>query len=445
MELLILTNNKLMKQFLVTICIALLFQFSYAQKKTVDFLITDVSIIPMTSETVLKNKDIVIKDGKIVAITDTKKGIFMGKEIIDGKGKFIMPSLSDAHVHLPEKEIDLEKFSKLYLINGVTNLRSMRGDANHIKWKKKYSTVISLFPKLYLSAPPISKNQEFTDEQLSKYVKNAKEVGFDFVKLLSIKSEDLFIKLDANCKENNLKIAGHFPSNPKGVIVKDDVVFNSNLNSIEHLGGLIGEKDIFENRIKTIKEKNIFVCPTLDWYVIAYGQFNIDEVIKKRGMEFIAPSVLKDWSDKTNLYREKMGKKALDEEISFYSKEIEERLSVINRVNKEGIKLLLSPDSSSKFIVPGFSMMEEMQLYKKAGLSNYDILKAGTVNFSEYFNDKTYGTIEVGKNADLILLNENPLLNIATLEKIDGLLFNNNFLNKSKLEEMAKSILPTKE
>ncbi len=434
-----------MKQFLLTIITLSLFQFSYTQKKTVDYLITEVSIIPMTSDITLKNKDIAIKDGKIVSITDTKKGNFVGKQTINGKGKFIMPSLSDAHVHLPEKEIDLDKFSKLYLINGITNLRSMRGDGNHIAWKKKYNTVGSVFPKLYLSAPPISRNQDFTDEQLTKYVKNATEAGFDFIKLLSIKSEDLFVKLDQACKANNIKIAGHFPSNPKGVIIKDDVIFNSSLNSIEHLGGLIGEKEGYENRIKAIKEKNIFVCPTLDWYVIAYGQFNIDEVVKKRGMEFIASSVLKDWSDKTNQYREKMGKKALDDEIAFYGKEIEERLSVINNLNKTGIKLLLSPDSSSKFIVPGFSMMEEIQLYKKAGLSNYDILKSGTINFADYFNDKTYGSIEEGKNADLILLNENPLLNIAALEKIDGLLLNNNFLNKSQLDQIAKSILPAKE
>jgi Amidohydrolase family len=433
-----------MKQILLIIT-ALLSQFSFAQKKTVDYLITDVSIIPMTSETVLKNKDIAITGGKIIAISDTKKGNFIGKQTIDGKGKFIMPSLSDAHVHLPEKEIDLDKLSKLYLINGVTNLRSMRGDANHIAWKKKYNTATNVFPKLYLSAPPISKNQEFTDEQLAKNVKEAKEAGFDFIKLLSIKSEDLFKKLDSYCKENNLKIAGHFPSNPKGVIINDGIIFNSNLNSIEHLGGLIGEPSTFENRIKSMKDKNIFSCPTLRWYEIAYGEFDINTIQKQKGIEYIEPKIVAEWVDKTLKYRAKMGEKALKEELDFYAKEIDERLQVINRLNKEGIKLLLGPDSSTRFIVPGFGMMEEMQLYKRAGLSNYDILKAGTVNFAAYFNDNTYGSIEVGKNAELIILNENPLVNITTLEKIDGLLLNNNFLDKSKLDEMAKSILPTKD
>ena len=433
-----------MKKYFLLFVGLLSTQFLFSQKKAIDFLMTNVSIISMKTDIILKNKDIAIKDGKIIAVVDSKKGSFTATKIIDCKGKFILPALGDAHVHLPDEEKDLEKYLILNLINGVTKLRSMRGDDKHLEWRRKYNTATSLFPKMYLSAPPIHRSQDFTNEQLSEYVKHLKDSSFDFIKVLSVKNQNVFIQLDKLCKENNIKMAGHFPSDPKGLVIADDIIFNSNLNSIEHLGGLVGDPTTFESRIRLMKDKNIFSCPTLRWYEIAYGQFDINTIQKQKGIEYIDPKTVTEWVDKTVKYREKMGEKALKEEIDFYAKEIDERLQVINRLNKDGVKLLLSPDSSSKFIIPGFGMMDEIKIYKEAGLSNYDILKAGTVNFANYFNDTTTGSIEVGKKADFLIVTENPLEKIETLEKIEGIFYNNNYLDKKKLNDLTASILSNK-
>ena len=413
-----------------------------SQDNQVDYLLSNVTVVPMNTETVLQNKDVAVKGGKILAIVDNKKGKFKASKTIDCKGKFILPTLGDAHVHFPDDEKEFEKTLTLDLINGVTKVRSMRGDVKHLEWRKKYNAPNSIYPKMYLSFTPINRSQDLTKEELEQYIKVIKTNGFDFIKVLGVKNLDIFTQLDKLCKENNIKMAGHFPSDSKGLVIADDIIFNSNLNSIEHLGGLIGEPATFESRVRAIKEKNIFSCPTLKWYEIAYGEFDLNLVQKQNGIEYIDPKTVALWVEKTKKYREKMGEKALNEELAFYSKEIDERLAVIKKLNTEGVKLLLSPDSSSKFIVPGFGMMQEMQLYKKAGLSNYDILKSGTINFAYYFNDNTYGTIEVGKNADFLLLNENPLLKLEALQNIEGIFYNNNFLDKKKLNELATSILP---
>jgi hypothetical protein len=433
-----------MKHLLIFFIGLLSTQILFSQKIQTDYLFTNASIIPLNKEVVLKNKDIAIKDGKIVSIIDSKKGKFESKQTIDCKGKYLIPTFGDAHVHLPDEEKDLEKYLILNLINGVTKLRSMRGDDKHLEWRKKYNTTTSIFPKMYLSATPIHRSQDFTNEQLSEYVKHLKDSSFDFIKVLSVKNQNIFIQLDKLCKENNIKMAGHFPSDSKGLVIADDIIFNSNLNSIEHLGGLVGDPTTFESRIRLMKDKNIYSCPTLRWYEIAYGQFDINTIQKQKGIEHIDPKAVTEWVDKTVKYREKMGEKVLKKEIDFYAKEIDERLRVINRLNKDGIKLLLSPDSSSKFIIPGFGMMDEIKLYKKAGLSNFDILKAGTVNFANYFNDTTTGSIEVGKNADFLFLNENPLENIEVVGQIDGIFFNNKYLNKQELVDLATSVLPNK-
>ncbi|UOK41528.1 MULTISPECIES: amidohydrolase family protein [Flavobacterium] len=429
-----------MKKFLC-ILIILSFQIAFCQNIEADFIITNVSVVPMNTELVLKNKSVVIKNGKIIEITDDRKLKTKAKQTIDGKGKFLIPSLADAHAHLPENDVELEKYFKLNLINGVTKLRSMRGDSKHIEMKKKYNTENSYYPKLYLSPNPITKNLSFTKEQIVTFVKETKENGFDFIKVLSIKNQELFDELNAVCKEYDVKIGGHFPSNPKGVIISDESFFGSNYTSFEHLGGLIGEPNSFESRVKSIKEKKLFVCPTLQWYIISYGQYSVEDMIKQKGMQFINPETVKEWAEKTNLYREKTGKKEFEEEVALYAKELQERHAVIKRLNDEGVPLLLSPDSSSKFIVAGFAMHEEMKSYQKAGLTNYAVLKTGTVNFANLFNEN-YGTIEVGKNADFLIVSKNPLERLDALEKIEGIYFNNQYLNKNILEEMSRSILP---
>lgn len=423
-----------MKSYSLLILVLFFTTYSFSQQPGVDVLVTNVSVVPMNSDTLLNNQDVLIKDGIIVSIRPSTKKKTEAKEIINGKGKYMLPNLGDAHVHFPKTEEEMERFLSLNLINGVTKLRSMRGDWKDIERRTKVNNESSVFPKLYLSPPPMHRTYDLTAEQLEGYVKNAKENHFDFIKVLSVRDEKLFKQLDSLCKKYNMGMAGHFPNN-----VSDSLIFHSNYRTIEHLGGLIGEPNTFTERVYQIKDKNIFICPTLQWYVIGSGMYSVDYMVNQYGMNYMEPKVVSDWAEKSTAYREKLGKQAFEEEVVNETKTINERLSVIKILNDKGIKLLLSPDSSSKFVVPGFGMMEEMKLYKKAGLTNYEILKTATVNFAYLFNEN-YGTIEVGRDADFMLVNDNPLEDLETLKNIEGLYFNKQFLNKENLTERAKSL-----
>ena len=411
----------------------------FAQSTEADYIFKNVNIITMKDDKVLEKKTIVIKNGKIIEISD--KTNYKSNNTINAKGKYLMPSLADAHVHLPEKDEDLEKVMKLNLINGVTKIRSMRGTWNDVNRRIKYTYEKQYYPRLYLSPPPIHRSHEFSLEELENYVKASKDYGFDFIKILSIKDPSLLKQLDSLCKKYDLKIAGHYPENQSGDGFSDEIVFNTNYNTFEHLGGLIGVPEHLENRIKKIKENNIFICPTMQWYAIGYGQYGIDEMINQRGMEYISKEIKTDWAEKSRTYREKLGKEGFEQEKNKYAVEMQERLNVTKRLNDDGIKLLLSPDSSSKFIVSGFGMLEEMKLYKKANLTNFDILRSTTTNFALLFNGN-YGTIEIGKDADFLLLSQNPLKDLKALENIDAIFFNKFYLNKKQLNEIAISVLP---
>jgi hypothetical protein len=399
-----------------------------------EMVIKNVSVITMKNNDVLTNQDVVIKNGKITSISGTKNADYKNMFSLEGMGKYIMPSLSDAHVHLPKNENELEKFLTLNLINGVTKLRSMRGDWKHLEWRNKYNIKTSICPKLYLSAPPISRRHDFNSEQMKKYVDNAK--AFDFIKILSVKNETIFKELDSLCKVNSIPIGGHFPNN-----ISDNLLFKSNYTSFEHLGGLTGKSTLLEERLQKIKENNISICPTLSWYNIGSGRYTYEELRNQPGMKYVPIKVVDNWIKKTKQYREKLGEENYKKEVEKELEKLEEKYQIIKKLNDLGINILLSPDSSSKYMVTGFGIVGEMELLKNAELSNFEILKMAIVNFAIFFNEN-YGTIEEGKDADFIILNDNPLESLDALKNIEGVFFNENYLDKNSLNRLANTILP---
>ena len=396
----------------------------------------------MENDKVLLNQNIAILNGKIMVIENAKKSKLKAKKTIDLKGKYIMPSLADAHVHLPENEEELQRMFDLNLINGVTKLRSMRGDWKHKEWQNKYNTINSIYPKIYLSAPPISRNMDATTEQLETFVKAVKEHNYGFIKILSIKSHEVFSRLDSLCKKYDVPLGGHFPRVAMGNSLNEDVFFNSNYKSIEHLGGLVGEPNLFESRIQAIKKNNIYICPTLLWYSIGSGQYSYDQLEKLDGMEFVSKLTMQEWITKTKEYRTKIGEQVYKDEVAKELKELQEKYQVIARLQKEGIKMLLSPDASSKYMMTGCNMINEMELLKNANLSNFEILQMATVNFAT-FHKEYNGVIKVNKPADFIILDQNPLEDLQTLKNIKGVYFNFNYLDTKALEDMKNKWLAT--
>ena len=430
-----------MKKFLF-LATVLISQNILSQKQKYDLVFKNANIVSMENDKVLENQNIAISNGKIVAIENAKKSKLKAEKTIDLKGKYIMPSLADAHVHLPETEEELQRMFDLNLINGVTKLRSMRGDWKHKEWQNKFNTINSIYPKIYLSAPPISRNLEASTAQLEEFVKAVKDNNYGFIKILSIKNQEIFTQLDSLCKKYDVPLGGHFPRLAMGNSLNEDVFFNSNYKSIEHLGGLVGEPNLFESRIQAIKKNDIYICPTLLWYSTGSGQYSYEQLEKLPGMEFVSKETMQEWIEKTKIYREKIGEQAYKDEVAKELKDLQEKYQVIARLQKEGIKMLLSPDASSKYMMTGCNMINEMELLKNANLSNFEILQMATVNFAT-FHKEYNGVIKVDKPADFIILDQNPLEDLQTLRNVKGVFFNNNYIDNKALEEIKKNLLAT--
>jgi imidazolonepropionase-like amidohydrolase len=121
---------------------------------------------------------------------------------------------------------------------------------------------------------------------------------------------------------------------------------------------------------------------------------------------------------KNDLNRWKNDKKNDKNTLSRISNQHLEHLKILKRMHDVSVNIVCGTDAGIMFNAPGFSIHEELQYYKDAGLSNYEVLKTATINVSKV--DKKYqnlGSIEIGKIANLLLLNDNPLINLETLKK----------------------------
>ena len=157
--------------------------------------------------------------------------------------------------------------------------------------------------------------------------------------------------------------------------------------------------------------------------------------MNRSGMKIIDTALANSWKRDYITYMGRFKKNT----VSIYLKETkrtkmetDEFNPILRRMVNANVNVLLSPDNCI-FNVPGYAMVEEMKLYRAAGISNYDILKCSTLNAANYFNEsKKWGTLESGKDATLILLDKNPLENIENISSVSTTIIKGKLMYEKK-------------
>ena len=121
---------------------------------------------------------------------------------------------------------------------------------------------------------------------------------------------------------------------------------------------------------------------------------------------------------------------------------VDNRIRVLRALNEGGVKILMGTDAPQQFSVPGFSLHRELQWMRRAGMTPYQIMVSGTRNVGEYFRAQdNFGTIEKGKRADLILLEANPLDDIANVSKIAGVMVSGRWFPREEIDARLATIV----
>ena len=403
-----------------------------------NLILKNVTVIPVNHEIAITNCNVYIRNGKIEKIQAfAAKQLMKGYTIMDCTGKFLVPGLVDMHTHFPDKKspINLQDFLRLNLAAGVTTVRSMRGQASELALRDSINNGIKKnAPEIFVSYVFATRDTLLTKDSIEKTVLYAKNKKYDFIKYLGGISETNFLYLAESCKRNEMPLAGHaYKSLEKSI--------DAGFVSVEHYQPLLTSytKDSlnFKNTVDHMKTSGTAFCPTLSFYHVYAFEFTEKILLERNGMNYISAKAkaewLKDYNEALKSTKEKLKDDFESKYINAYKKQFDKFNKIFKYAVDAGALVLLSPDDGL-FNVPGFGMYEEMKLYKEAGLTNYQVLKCATYNAAVVFKQqKNWGSVEVGRKANLLLLNANPLENIENIKQVEGTLLNGKYYSQAEL------------
>ena len=393
------------------------------------YAFTNVNVVPMTSETVLSNQTVVVKDGRITALgAAATVRVPQGATRIEARGKYLMPGLAEMHGHIPGQNAQFaERVSFLYVAGGVTTVRGMQGHPNQFALRKRIEAGELIGPRMFLSSPPLSGNNVPDVATAESLVRNHKSAGYDLLKIHEGLQPAVYDRIVATAREVGIPFGGHVPD-AVGVLK----ALEARQTSIDHLDNYIeaiqSEADIPALVDRTVKA-GVAQVPTMPLWEVLKGAHDPATMMDRHELRYMPAQMVDGWRNTVaNIRAQTNPASAL--------REIELRNALLKAMSDAGAILLLGSDAPQLFSVPGFSIQREMETWAEAGIAPYRILQAGTTTVAKYFGDEANsGTVAVGKRADLLLLDANPLQDVRNLARKTGVMVNGRWLPWGEIEK----------
>jgi len=438
--------------------------------------ITNVNVLSPDGSTFIPNQTVRIENGIITSI-DTLSESAANATVINGEGKFLIPGLIDSHVHLFKSQNDL----LLYVANGVTEIRELIGEEDHLKWRKEI-TAGRIGPDMYIASPRLGsfglvEGWWMNWTQGFNNVRNAKEAasmvkiyakqGYDAVKIYSYLNKESYDAVNKVAISEGMDVVGHVPFD-----LQLAEVLNSDQSDIAHLEELMNafrrEYGDLKNqegasRFLTYVEKrsreiapqlidrDISVTTTL-WLTKSFvrQKFELQKVLEEVQLEYENPGISEwdemipqglGWLPEVNRY--KLHENITPEEKAwlkiFWTTYGDACQVILKSLSDEGVKIIAGTDTNLPPAVPGFSLHDELTTMNNAGMSAARVLQSATSLPAERLGSNT-GKIMRGYKANLILLDKSPLEHIANTRKINAVFLNGRIIDRTTLDQMLESV-----
>jgi imidazolonepropionase-like amidohydrolase len=461
-----------MNKVLTAIIIGLFALAAYPQDKVTAFV--GVNVVPMDTERVLPDQTVIVRDGVIRKIGDSKKvKVPEGAQIIDGKGKYLIPGLTDMHVHLmsddgfPRELVGDEL--KIMIANGVTTIRIMNGMPEHLEMRAKAARGETISPTMYVASPMfIGKKSDHaavvtTPDEGRAAAQKAKKDGYDYLKMVTDLKPVVYEAIVDEAKKLGIPVVGHADSRSIGLeralkagqqvehldaymeallkpdapmkgSVSDIYIYNvKNWDSLDY----IDEARIPEIARATVKA-NPFSDPTLSMFKWSFGTPRTEESIRAQpDFRFYPAKTRAMWLQNN----QRINSRNISPERK--AKYIDLRNRIVKAIHDAGGKIMAGSDTPEFLFLYGYSLHREIKALRDAGLSNYAALEAATVNPALFFRTmKKTGTVQKGRRADLVLLEANPLDDISNTEKRAGVMLGGRWFTQDEMNQWLEEIAP---
>ena len=419
-------------------------------------LITPVNIVSTVSGELMRNRAVLIGEGKITAILPAGEIPESTANIIDGQNGYLIPGLAEMHAHVPSHSRG-EQYTRdvmtLFLANGVTTIRGMLGERWHLELRSQLKQQQWPGPTLVTSGPSFNGNSVTSPQQAAKRVREQSTMDYDFLKLHPGLNADEFAAIARAAAELQIPIAGHV-----SVDVGLGAALSAKQATIDHLDGYAQEmvptgSDLYgvppeffginlasaldpslaAALAKKTATAGVWNVPTQSLLENIYGGVTIQSLLERPGMKYLGPRLQRSWVQSVENARNSIS-------ASDQQKFIQARRRLVYELQQAGAGLLLGSDAPQIMNVPGFSVHEELEFLVLAGLSPLQALQSGTTNPARFFGQDDQGSIEQGKLADLVLLEKNPLDDIQATKTILGVMRGGQWYSRTQLDEMLAAV-----
>lgn len=422
--------------------------------------ITRVAVVDVVQGRLLPDQTVIVGGTQIVSVGPTAEtSIPAGAVVVDGTGRFLSPGFADMHVHL-YTEGDL--FT--YVANGVTTVRNMAGDSTHLRMRRRVNDGVIVGPRIITAGPvveaaPLSHPDNALVERPSSVraeLKRQKAAGFDFVKVYNHLDRTVYDSVVAIASELGIPVSGHVP-----LEVGLEHALALRQRSIEHFRGYIQalmpsgrplpdnasfrDWSVAWERIDTLR------IPSLVARSLASGVWNVPTFSFTKHELSPATEHAGLVSRPEVRYLSLQGLPA-DRATTSYLKEFREsdfaatqrglagQFRLLRALDAAGAGILTGTDSW----LAGYAFADEMELFVRAGLTPARVLRAATLDASRYLGEEQlWGTVAVGRRADLVLLDTNPLIDVSAARRVHAVVLNGRLLRRADLDARLSALAET--
>ncbi|HJR05987.1 MAG TPA: amidohydrolase family protein [Pyrinomonadaceae bacterium] len=393
----------------------------------------NVNVVPMDKEGVLENQTVIVSDGRISEMgAASKVKVPKGATRIEAKGRYLMPGLVDMHAHLyatPELP--------LYLANGVTTVYNLNGRPANLVWREEVKQGKLAGPTIYTCGPTIRTAQKA--EEARRLVEEQSKAGYDSIKIYNGVSKEAYDVLIAEAKRHNMLYIGHIPREPgfesvlkagQAIAHAEEYVYTTFKNNVDD-----------ESRIPEVaaatRDAGVQVVLTFVAYDHIIKQVEtLPALLATPEMKYLAPWVYESWGVDVNPYKRNLGTQgaALNKSLAFQKK-------LAKELHRVGVRIMTGTDAMNPGVVPGFSEHEELRQLIDIGFTPFEAIRAAT-RYPAEFLTKTgeFGTVAVGKRADLLLIDGNPLQDISRISRPLGVMARGRWMPQAELQRMLEGV-----
>jgi imidazolonepropionase-like amidohydrolase len=416
--------------------------------------IENVTVVPMDAERTLPQHTVVISGGRVVALGPARDISIPAEAVrVNGAGRYLMPGLSEMHGHLPGANATqqlVDDILFLYVANGVTLVRGMQGHARQLDMRASVERGELLGPRLLLAGPAMW-GAVGEPAAARARVREQAEAGFDLIKIGEGVAPAVYDAIVESAREAGVPIAGHVP---------DEVgllrALSAGQATIDHLDNYVEElvpeaqregiaalwgvatvaHHADESRLPALvaatRSAGAAVVPTMVLWDVFFGGRTGEQLRAERAeVRYMPPAMVESWVTAVNNRRAAMADAAAGGQ-----RVIELRRQVFRALHGGGVPILQGTDTPQLFSVPGFATHREMEHWVELGMSPYEVLRTGTWNVAGHLSElQQAGTVAVGKRADLILLDANPLEDIRHASRIVGVSVGGRWLSADAIRQ----------